>query len=577
MAPQPTPQGVNSPTFHQAPFGHGLSVPGLYQYHAKHSPEHPVFTYSDPADGTTYEITYANVWESIGRVADIVAQRCSSSVEPSAERPVIGILAHADTIAYIYTHVAIMSLGYIAFPLAPRTTPAVIAHLLSSTGANHVIASEDAPVQDLLRDARDILKDKGFQVTSSPMVMPDEYSRATGNEKNHEVVDIADNDITLILHSSGTTAFPKPIRITRRGLVNLSNIPCFGEVDLAGKRIAVHTNPAFHAMGLGTLIWPLTSGATFALYKPANPPVVPTPANFLARWVADKCNIVFCVPAFIEAWARDPINLPQLQSLDCIIFSGASVSKTTGDMLARSGVIMHPFWGSTEVGPATMFIPRDPPPGDEWEYFKMSHHIEFYMQPQKGMDGIFEPIMIPTETCFPHVTNSTLDGVPVFAVGDLLEQHPTDPARWRVFGRKDDQIMLSTGENVNPVPIEAIIAQDPHIASAIMFGRHCIDTGVFIEPAASVDLQGWERKKVEEFKDLIWPAIEKANERASDYARIKRNMILVAHPDTPLEHTPKGTARRGVCLKLYAAEIHALYTAGEGDAYAGNRLFLDRV
>lgn len=41
-----------------------------------------------------------------------------------------------------------------------------------------------------------------------------------------------------------------------------------------------------------------------------------------------------------------------------------------------------------------MLIPRDPPPAGEWEYFKMSHHIEFDMQPQKGMDGIFEPIMI---------------------------------------------------------------------------------------------------------------------------------------------------------------------------------------
>ncbi len=109
-----------------------------------------------------------------------------------------------DTITYIYTHVAIMSLGYIAFPLAPRTTPAVIAHLLSSTGAKHVIASEDASVQVLLRDACDILKDKGLQVTSSPIVRPDEYSRATSKKTDHKVVDIADNDVTLILHSSGT-------------------------------------------------------------------------------------------------------------------------------------------------------------------------------------------------------------------------------------------------------------------------------------------------------------------------------------------------------------------------------------
>lgn len=73
---------------------------------------------------------------------------------------------------------------------------------------------------------------------------------------------------------------------------------------------------------------------------------------------------------------------------------------------------MHPFWGrcvasitsilsvtyfhisSTEVGPATMYIPREAPHPHEWEYFKISKHIQFHMQPQKHMDGIYEPIMI---------------------------------------------------------------------------------------------------------------------------------------------------------------------------------------
>ena len=70
---------------------------------------------------------------------------------------------------------------------------------------------------------------------------------AAGSALETGIVDIAETDVTVILHSSGkresrslksdvdafdhdgipgTTAFPKPIPITRRGLVNLSNIPC---------------------------------------------------------------------------------------------------------------------------------------------------------------------------------------------------------------------------------------------------------------------------------------------------------------------------------------------------------------
>ena len=93
-------------------------------------------------------------------------------------------------------------------------------------------------------------------------------------------------------------------------------------------------------------------------------------------------------------------------------------------MLAREGVVMHPFWGrsvlrtlyphntlimffSTEVGPATMYVPRDAPPPHEWEYFKFSNHIEFHMQPQKNMKDVYEPIMIVSSRFDPPLTPLT--------------------------------------------------------------------------------------------------------------------------------------------------------------------------
>ena len=66
----------------------------------------------------------------------------------------------------------------------------------------------------------------------------------------------------------------------------------------------------------------LTSGATFALYKPMNPPVIHTPANFLVSWVADKCNIVFCVPAFIEVCRGLPHRAPSLVLRSCVACAG---------------------------------------------------------------------------------------------------------------------------------------------------------------------------------------------------------------------------------------------------------------
>ncbi len=48
----------------------------------------------------------------------------------------------------------------------------------------------------------------------------------------------------------------------------------------------------------------------------------------------------------------------------------------------------------------------------------------------------------------PSVFNTTIDGVPAYATGDLLTPHPTKPHFWKIFGRVDDQIMHSTGEKV---------------------------------------------------------------------------------------------------------------------------------
>ena len=53
----------------------------------------------------------------------------------------------------------------------------------------------------------------------------------------------------------------------------------------------------------------------------------------------------------------------------------------------------------------------------------------------------------------PNVFNAMYDGRPAYATSDLLQQHPTKPNLFRVYGRADDQLMLSTGEKTNPGPL----------------------------------------------------------------------------------------------------------------------------
>ena len=60
----------------------------------------------------------------------------------------------------------------------------------------------------------------------------------------------------------------------------------------------------------------------------------------------------------------------------------------------------------------------------------------------------------------PHVTNTSFDGIPSYATGDLLAPHPSKLGLWRVVGRKDDQIIHSNGEKVcSTVYTEITIAE----------------------------------------------------------------------------------------------------------------------
>lgn len=57
--------------------------------------------------------------------------------------------------------------------------------------------------------------------------------------------------------------------------------------------------------------------------------------------------------------------------------------------------------------------------------------------------------MKPCETHTPAVLNTTIEGKDAYNTNDLLLPHPTKPGYYKVHGRVDDQIMLSTGEKVS--------------------------------------------------------------------------------------------------------------------------------
>lgn len=165
------------------------------------------------------------------------------------------------------------------------------------------------------------------------------------------------------------------------------------------------------------------------------------------------------------------------------------------------------------------------------------------------------------------VTNTTIDGVPAYATSDLLMPHPTIPGLYKIHGRADDQIMLSTGEKTNPGPLETILSQDPRIHAAVMFGRERTSNGVIVAPKPNFAFDPEsDEKMVERFRNDIWPTVEKLNAFAPTHSRVFKEMILVEKPSKPFQYTAKSTVRRQLVLSEYQTEIDELYRTVEASA-----------
>ncbi|KAI0772397.1 acetyl-CoA synthetase-like protein [Trametes elegans] len=561
-----TVQAANSKTFTRVPIDSTLTLPELWEFHAKNSAEHPVFVYVDD-NKEEHILRYPDVWRGIRKAGTIVAghyqrqadyyakaQEGKSELEP----PVIGILATADTVTFYTLKLGIMYAGQTVFPISTRNSALGVAHLISKTGVRQIFVSADPAMQRLAHDAVELLAKDGLELELLPMPTFEDMYGPGGDDALVPMGKVHPDKTAIIIHSSGSTAFPKPIKFLDKNFRKWGSFVFFGEFDFGGVRVAAQPNPMFHVMGSLMMVWPVFVGVVWTVFKPSTPPIVARPDVVLDSLIATRSEIAYIVPAFVEAWAKDPANMERIKTLRAIIYAGAPMNKQIGDRLASEGIALIPFYGSTEIGSAVRLIPHpDTMEKSEWDYFQISPHIDIRLLPQDGQPDIFEPVAFDSPTFTPNVFNSVIDGRPAYSTNDLLQRHPTKHHLFRVFGRADDQLMLSTGEKTNPAPLEAILTQDPHVHACLMFGRGRFQNGVLIQPNEQFDPD--DEAKLEEFRNKIWPSIEKMNAYAPTHSRIFKEMIIVTSPNKPLEYTAKGTPRRQVCIKAYDEEIDALY------------------
>ncbi|KAF9465931.1 hypothetical protein BDZ94DRAFT_1158916 [Collybia nuda] len=562
-----TPQAVTSTTFQPPSLHENSTISEIYDFHLHENGNHPLFVY-DGNGGEIHTICWRRAVQAIYKAGTLVRTLIGALDESKA--PTIAILAVIDQLSYFALTAGIIRAGYRAFPISPRNSAAGVASLLQKMAVKYIFVSGDQAMRELAAAACAVDNNTEENVAEVRFLEAPLFETLFG--KCMESSDAAFqqlpparkrnvDDVAMVLHSSGSTSFPKPILITHRNLLQWGSQPYYGETDVCGRILSNHTLPFFHAMGVVSISWATMVGITLSNFAPSNPPIIPTPDRVYSSAIATKSRLIFCVPAFLEEWSQDAKKVDALRKFDAILFGGGPIQKVVGDELVEKGVCLYPFYGATEIGGTSKFLAKRLPK-EGWEYFQISPHTDPIFQEQET-ENTFRLLFRNTFSHTLTVTNTQMSGIDMYDTNDLLIRHRSNAKLWKIYGRSDDQIMHSTGEKTNPVPMETIMNRHPAIFCTIIFGRGRFQAGVLVEPNIGYKFDPNDLERLAEFRNLIWSSIEEANKFGPSHSRIFKELVLVANHSKPFQYTAKGTPRRQIILNDYEQEIRQGYDSIE--------------
>jgi fatty-acyl-CoA synthase len=272
----------------------------------------------------------------------------------------------------------------------------------------------------------------------------------------------------IVLLTSGTTGTPKG---APRDLALSMVIPggYLSKIPLRSGRAVVLAAPAFHAWGLLSSTVALGLGNTLIMSRRFEPKFT------LAALEHHRADALITVPVLLArllAHGDEVIRGHDLHALRILAVSGSALSPD----LARHamdvfGDVLYNLYGSTEVAYATIATPEDlraapgtvgrPPFGTTVKLLGPDGH-----EVAPGQVGrIFVGSSIQFEGYTGGGNKEVVDGL--MSTGDL--GHFDAAGRLFVAGRDDDMI-VSGGENVFPREIEELLAGHAAIADAAVIG-----------------------------------------------------------------------------------------------------------
>ncbi len=404
----------------------------------------------------------------------------------------IGFLLPKST-EFIFFHLAALSVGAISLPVNPAYSAEEIAYFLA-----------DSQSSLLITDARgsEKLKKLGGSGGGTKIALVDDSSPDGREPLRKEMQKMGegecrtypahDDDVAMILYTSGTTGKSKGAMITHRNLV--TNMRALQQIwGWTERDTLLHVLPLFHIHGLiVALHGALHAGSTVILHKKFDPQ---------KTWETiqeEKCTLLTAVPTIYHRLLRDWDTMkPDLRTMRLFISGAAPLSENLFCCFKEAtGFRILDRYGMTETGviasnpldpcrrvPKSVGFPipgvqvriadergKGTEPGKVGEVWVRGHSIfkGYWRMPQK------------TEEVF---------AAGWFRTGDLGYQDPQDFGRIYLVGRAKE-LIITGGYNVYPKEVESVLERHEAIQEAAVIGIPDEDFG---EKVAAVIV--WRKDK----------------------------------------------------------------------------------
>ena len=379
-------------------------------------------------------------------------------------------------------------IGAILLPLNIRLVPRDFEYIINESGPNVLFLDKDFIPQ--IESIRNNIPSVEHYILLEPM--DDAPSWITGvyedilNASSHEPpfsmgkYPFEEDDIAEIFYTSGTTGNPKGVMLTHRNLY-LHALATLVAYPMDETDIQLHLIPLFHVNGWGTPHYLTAKGGTHVMVQKFDP------LKTLEIIQREKVTRIFIIPTMVNAI----LGVPELKQFDVsslrdILVGGAPPPTGMLDRVEEVfGCMVHTAFGMTEACPLIAMPELGSHLNPETREFRAKKTwgfpltgVEFRIVDPDGKDLPWDAeavgeLLVRGDMIMkgyynsPEETEKTLEGG-WYHTGDLVAIGP-DGSLY-VKDRKKD-IIISGGENISSLEVEAVLYSHPDILECAVIGK----------------------------------------------------------------------------------------------------------